>query len=150
MSKLKQVFEAMMEFQKKNDIKNECVGNAVYLRNYLLSIGVPAKVKAVATYHTNDELEAHCLTCHMVVDIDQGILDPSYDISRHNAKYFDELHNIKGFMGCLNEGLTPKEFVSKFINFIDMANKLNNKGFTITDSVYYDKLHDNISRMLKQ
>ena len=152
MPNVNQVLEAMLEFQKKHGIKNKCVANAVYLREYLLSIGMSAKVKAVVTYHTIEEEKAQFLTCHMVVETEQGIVDPSYDISRHNAKYFDELHNIKGFMEGKTVGIASKELVSNFINFIDMADKINNKGFFITGRgrVYCDKLRYGINRMLKQ
>jgi hypothetical protein len=157
MAKVNQLVYAMLEYQEKNNITRECVANSVYLRDYLLSIGMKANVKAVIAGYKNEERKEQILVCHMVVETDQGIVDPSYDISQHDATYVDELHRIRGWehmKTCkkTEDSLSVKEVITSFINFIKKADEINTKDLTVTGRAYdyYKAQHEFVKQMLKQ
>ena len=123
----------MLDFQKEHNITNQCVSNSVFLRDFLKSRGLNAKVKAVFSEHFVEEEKRMVLTCHMVVEIEeQKLVDASYDIFRYNATYMDNISTImKRLKTTMNsdiikEGLSMKEVVSRFIEFIKDAEKINN------------------------
>jgi hypothetical protein len=153
MAKVNQLVYAMLEYQKQNNITGKCVVNSVYLRDYLLSIGMKADVKAVIAGYINEERKEQFLVCHMVVETEQGIVDPSYEISQHDATYVDKLHNIKGWehmKTCKSEGLSVREVITNFISFIKQADEINTEDLTVSGSAYdyYEAQHKFVSQTL--
>ncbi len=120
----------MYAFQKERNIERQCIENSMLLRDFYLSQGINAKVKAVLSqYSENDEAR---LICHMIVEIGQGLIDPSYEIFRHDATYMDNIcivmKNIKKTVNSKAiEGISIKEVLTNFIKFIKIAERINNE-----------------------
>ena len=136
----------MLDFQKEHNIRNECVSNSVFLRDFLKSRGLTAKVKAVFSEHFVEEEKRMVLTCHMVVEVEeQKVVDPSYDICRYDAIYMDNISVVmerlkKGNPNAKLEGLSVREVVSRFIEFIKDAEDINNSKKTICNEYMIKQL----------
>ena len=140
----------MREYQKKHNIKKQCVTNCQYLydtlkANYPLN---NIKVKAVLGISSNDD-RTIIYEGHVVVDVDEKfILEPSYEVySTDNIEYFD---NIKQFM---NKYKIPnkhmKHLIKDFIDFTKIADTINNGGLHITDNEYYNNQADYVEEKIK-
>ena len=140
----------MREYQKKHNIKKQCVTNCQYLydtlkANYPLN---NIKVKAVLGISSNDD-RTIIYEGHVVVDVDEKfILEPSYEVySTDNIEYFD---NIKQFM---NKYKIPKNdmkgVIKEFIDFTKLADAINNEELTITDTEYYNNQADYVEEKIK-
>ena len=130
----------MLDFQKEHNIRNHCVSNSILLRDFLKSRGLNTKVKAVISEHCVEEEKRMVLTCHMVVEIEEEtVVDPSYDICRYNAIYMDNISIVmerlkKRNPNAKEEGLSVREAVSRFIEFIKDAEEINNsKKYTCNE-----------------
>jgi hypothetical protein len=129
----------MHAFQKEHNITNQCISNSVLLRDFLISRGLNAKVKAVLSEHCVKDEKRMVLTCHMIVDVEgQGLVDASYDIFRYDAKYMDTISVVMKRLKSMNpdaiiEGLSMREIMSKFIEFIKQAEQINDNRVVPTD-----------------
>jgi hypothetical protein len=140
----------MREYQKKHNIKKQCVTNCQYFydnlkANYPLN---NIKVKAVIGISLNDD-RTIIYRGHVVVEVDEKfILEPSYEVySTDNIEYFD---NIKQFM---NKYKIPKndmkDVIKDFVSFTKLADAINNEELTITDTEYYNNQADYVEEKIK-
>ena len=120
----------MFAFQKERNITKQCISNSILLRDFCVSCGIDAKLKAVITYHTDNEACTDVLTCHMVVETEGGLIESSYELFKHDPMYMDNItvvmKCIKSKNGSIGRGMTVKEVIANFIEFIRLADDCNN------------------------
>ena len=147
---LANVILLMREYQKKHNIKKECVTNCQYLYD-TFKANCPlnnVKVKAVIGILPN-KYGTIIYAGHVVVEVDEKfILEPSYEVySTDNIEYFD---NIRQFM---NKYKIPnkhmKHLIKDFIDFTKIADTINNGGLHITDNEYYNNQADYVEEKIK-
>ena len=141
----------MREYQKKHNIKKQCVTNCQYFydnfkANYPLN---NIKVKAVIGISLNDD-RTIIYRGHVVVEVDEKfILEPSYEVySTDNIEYFD---NIKQFMNTYKfpNKNDMKHLIKDFVSFTKLADAINNEELTITDTEYYNNQADYVEEKIK-
>lgn len=137
---------AMREYQKMNTISKMCVTNAQYLYDCIKN-NTDWDVKAEAVLVTSMDKTKNTLICsggHIVLSYfdengEKQIIEPSYEFhSLKNKKYYD---NIGMFLSKFDETLKKslRQCVSNFIDFKNVADKINNGELCISDESYYNK-----------
>jgi hypothetical protein len=140
----------MREYQKKHNIKRQCVTNCQYLydtfkANYPLS---DVKVKAVIGILSNED-ETIIYEGHVVVEVEEVIFEPSYEVySIRNIEYFDNIKQFKNVFAFRNKN-DMKDTIKEFINFTKIADTINNGELTITDKEHYDNQADYVEEKIK-
>lgn len=152
---LANIILSMREYQEKECIKNKCVTNSQYLYNFIkkISSSTNVTVKAVIVLSHDKELDTTtCVGGHLVVILDDNteeetIIDASYDVfSLKNKLYFD---NIKDFMHILKkeDKYLFKKSICDFIEFIKIADKINNGELLNSDKQFYNNQRDYIEKL---
>lgn len=145
------IINEMREFQKNNNITRKCITNAQYLYGILKSnTNNKIYTKAVILVCNNEEGTPVINPAHIVVMIDDILIDPSYEtFSLYNKKYFD---NIKEFVECCSfeEPDMVKQIITHFLKFKPCENRINSGELYITDKDFYNNQADYIELMLKQ
>ena len=138
----------MSRFQRVEGTVNKCVANTLYLYDSL-RISFPlleVRVKPVLVHIPDEEKETNYFNMgHLVVEFNGEILDPSYEINKHeNRRYF---HNISEFASALPDNYLPqekmREVITNFLKFIQIAEKIHNEEL-ISDKEYYNRQADYI------
>jgi hypothetical protein len=148
--KTNNIIDSMREFQKINNIKSQCITNTQYFYDTLKNnTSVNAKAKAVFAVSNDEETDTWLVINHMVITIDETVLEPSYEVySLKNVKYYDSINHFLSLFQNPNEQITNlKEYLTKFIKFVKMAERINNDEFIITDKEFYNKQADYIENL---
>lgn len=128
----------MIEYQKENNIKRECVANARYLYDNMKMYSINnVKTKAVLVYSSDDKkCTGTIVSGHLVVQLDNDlILDPSYDVSsRENTHYFS---NVKEFIDLHKKqnvkiNFDVKKLIRDLTDFIKISERIN-AGYETTE-----------------
>lgn len=127
----------MYAFQEQHNIINECLTNAQYLFNYIITnkLSDNCKVKAVIVVISPDVNNLTICGNHFVVNLNGVIIDPSYQYHKETKKiYYDnydkfiyETFEVAKY-GAYNGEYSKKKYVNKFINFKKLEEKVNKKG----------------------
>ena len=147
---------SMREFQKQNCITKQCVTNTQFLYDCItMSIrNSNVKVKAVLGF-SNDDVTDTCVFVggHLVLILDDNetVIDPSYDIFRlKNISYYD---NIKDLIDIfkdkseLKKRFDLKKMLSEHIQFMKLAEQINNGEFIIYYEQFYNNQADYIEKL---
>ena len=140
---LKSVINTMMEYQKINNIKGECITNTQILYDIIKAIEptLDVKIKAVIVV-ANDDNITYCVKGHLVLVVDNGkkVLDPSYEVASYeNSNY---LTNVNTFIKFLKNNYNKKQqtelfnscgklpsIIESHIRFVNFANRMNDGDF---------------------
>jgi hypothetical protein len=150
--KINNIVNSMREFQKINNIKNQCMTNTQTLYDILKNNNLcyfNAKAKAVFAISNNKETNTVNIIHHIVIIVNNIIIDPSYDVySLINIDYYD---NIKDFTSLFENPqkqlLNLKEYLTKFIHFTKIAIDINNGELRIANKDFYNKQADYIEKL---
>jgi hypothetical protein len=130
---------SMREYQKENNIKNQCVTNAQYLYDIIkTNSNSNVKTKAVFVFsHNNEEDTSIFVSGHLIVILnDETIIEPSYDIfCLKNISYFDnikDLVNIFDDKVKLKSKIDIKKLICDHIHFMKLSDQINNGELIIT------------------
>ena len=146
----------MREFQKKNCITKQCVTNTQFLYDCIKmnTRSSNVKVKAVLGFSNDDATSTGVFVGgHLVLILDDNetVIDPSYDIFRlKNISYYD---NVKDLIDIfkdkteLKKRFDLKTLFSEHIQFMKLAEQINNGEFIITDKQFYDNQADYIEKL---
>ena len=140
----------MREYQKKHNIKRQCVTNCQYLydtfkANYPLN---NVKVKAVIGILPNED-ETIIYTGHVVVEVDEVIFEPSYEVySIRKIEYFDNIKQFKNVFAFPNKN-DIKDIIKEFICFTKLADAINNGEYIVTDKDHYHNQADYVEEKIK-
>jgi hypothetical protein len=140
--KIQLFIKYMIEFQKNNNIKGQCITNTQYLYDHINHnfSNIKHKAKAVICVTNNNNI----ITCivHMVIIIDNNIYDPSYEIiSLNNLSYYDNIKTIISVLPHVSKEMISKTFTG-FIKFIELADKINKGGLLVCDKDFYNNQAD--------
>lgn len=145
---------SMREYQKENNIKNQCVTNTQYLYDIIKMNSISnVKTKAVYVFSGNyEEDTAIFVGGHLVVELDdETIIEPSYDIfSLKNKSYFD---NIKDLLNIFDNKVELKtkininKLIYDNIQFMKISEQINNGELLISDKEHYNKQADYIEKI---
>jgi hypothetical protein len=126
---MNEFLERIYEYQKINNIKNECVTNAQILYQYINAnnLGDCSCNAVIAVCEINSN---HLNICcpHFVVEFNNGIIDPSFEIKilPNNIYYKDYSTFINETFGIGYTGeYAKKKYEKMFIKFQNLAIKIN-------------------------
>jgi len=139
---INKVRDAMLEFQKNNNIKNECVTNCIIMRDYLKCLNIDdVKVKSVIVIGTRNKQRV-INTGHLVIDIgNDEMIECSHDVNSYeNDTYIDKLKNLFYILPNLTKN-QKKEAIENTLSFKRYENLLNNGEFCVTSKVYHEQLN---------
>jgi hypothetical protein len=152
-NKIQLFIKHMIEYQKNNNIKGQCITNAQYLYDYINHNfpNINPKAKAVVCLGNDNENNITKCICHMVIMIDDIIYDPSYEIISLNDIYY--FGNMKSFSSYIKKiPLFPEDIylktVSNFIEFIKLADKINEGGLLVCDKDFYNNQADYVEKKM--
>ena len=142
------VCEAMLEYQYLNNVKADCTTNVTIMYDYLRACGNKnIKIKSVIVTGLNDNNEVVINRGHLVIELeDKRLLDCSYDVCRlKESYYFADVKTL--FKGLPNIPNKVKKFIIEdAIFFQDLAEKMNNGKFHISNIGTYHKQLDYIEQ----
>lgn len=136
------LLRVMHKYQEENNIKAMCLTNCQFYLDSMRASGLYAKAVAVLALDFAKDGSVAIITVHMVIETKDGIVDPSWEHSKNkNLQYVDTLAYIN-WSGCESMkigGLSRRELVETFIEFIKNAEIINNdeNKCLITDKAYY-------------
>jgi hypothetical protein len=149
----------MHEYQRKNGIKRKCLTNSQLLYDCLKTSipGFPVKALAVIAYRQvhkergikngkmHIEVQYHLIT-HMVLQIDDGLIDASAEIADlDDVTYvgFDICKLLKKLKDEVDEAAL-KYVLKKYLLFKSYAERMNSGELIVCDKAYYFKQADYI------
>ena len=136
----------MIKFQKDNNIKGQCITNTQFLYDCIKRIYPNVKAKAVICVINNNNI-IKCIV-HMIIIIDNIIYEPSYEIvSYGNVVYYDNIKTIISNLPSISKDMISKTF-NDFIEFIQLANKINEGGLLVCDKDFYNNQADYVEKKM--
>lgn len=150
---LDKIIDKMLEYQKNNNITKMCVTNTQILYDiFKRYTKYDVKAKAIIVLYI-DEIDEYVMTYyHLVLQVNDNIIDPSYEVNKLKCNYYenvktmlDNLKHNKLSIVQLEKKENIKELIQKHIEFTQLAERINNGIFTITEKEYYNNICDYIS-----
>ena len=167
----KLVLKYMLEYQKNNNIINNCITNTQYFRDAVVGIegdavlGMEVKVLPAICISRRSYDDFVINTCHLCCVLNGAIIEPSYEIANLGKVYkTGYYHTIKDFMNCPFNNIKwrkrhgigfklSKEQITRFIKFTKYANDMNdNIALLTSDSEnkdYYNKQADYVENKIR-
>lgn len=154
---ISQIIIEMREYQKNKNIKNQCVTNVSFLYNTISGFGIKnIKAKsAICVYFDDNEKIIRIVAGHMLLLVDEIIIEPSYDIyCLSGIKYF---YTIKKFMNYIKNNnyfsIEDTTFDLKYViehvtHFKKFETTINGGGVIYGES-YYTELENHILDKMK-
>lgn len=142
---IEKIVNAMHKYQKINNVKGCCMTNALILYDIVrLSTAKNVKVKAVyAISYDTETAICRFFEGHVVLSLGNNqLIEPSWELENlKDVQYFDSINVlIKVFKG-LDRKVLP-QLIEKHIYFTNIANRINNGEFLISDEEHYHKQLD--------
>ena len=149
----------MHKYQKKNNIKGQCITNTQYLYKLFKSSfpDTPVKARAVIAYRhvekeldvingkTNIHFDTYCII-HMCIDVGNNeLVDPSQEINDlPNVNYigYDIVNFIKKVRSCGHDEEHLKKIIKDYVEFIKYAERINAGEMLCANEKYYNEQAD--------
>jgi hypothetical protein len=137
----------MHKYQEENNVKAMCLTNCQFFLDCMRASGLNAKAVAVLALDCAKDHSVAITTVHMVIETKDGVVDPSWEHSKNENLQYVKTLSCLDWTGCENkeiEGMSRRELVETFIEFIKYAETMNNDEdtFLITDKAYYNAQAD--------
>lgn len=160
---IKSIINTMTEYQKIHNIKGRCITNTQILYDIIRATDPSLDVKIQAVIVIIDDTENNIMICnraHMVLYIGDGnVIDASYEVANQKNSYY--FTNIKDFINFCFKNYGKKETIEycdimggikkiteDFIEFVNLASKMNDNEFCINQE-YYNNILDYIQEKHK-
>lgn len=147
----------MREYQKQNNVKNQCISNAQYLYDFIkVNTTHDVKTKAVIVYSHNDQEDSTTIICgHLVIVLEDGtIIEPSYDaFNLKNRLYFDDVEDLLNFFdnrSGFESKVDVKKFMCDHVRFVKMSEQINGGKLLVSNGEHYNKQADHIEKLVKK
>jgi hypothetical protein len=146
------VVDSMREYQRENDIKNQCITNCQFFYDTIVytfkNIKDRVKVKPVVFVSLSKQI----FIIHMVIEFDDFIIDPSYEtFSVEDREYYSSIGDIKSIFNHIDGGLTHRECIEIFLKFVSYAEQMNNNDTCLVACKdFYNKQADYISQVMSK
>lgn len=140
--RVQDIVRGMWSYQQQHGIRGRCMDNALFLKDSINAVGGAARVKAVFAEWTIDGQQ--CCGIHMVVQVLTKVIDPSYEVGQDpHAEYFPTIHGsrLASVDGVPSE-MSRRELVAAFLEFVEIAQRINNGEVLVTDRQYYNAQAD--------
>lgn len=137
------MLDKMHEYQKMNDVKDECVTNAQYLYDILkYNTNLDVKVKSVyVLFNYDDETSGICVG-HLCLQVDGMIIDPSYQYSKiKEANYTDSFKEVNKYLSDL-DSVSKSKILKRNLHFEKIANQINSGECLVSCKDYYHSQAD--------
>jgi len=163
------IVDTMHEYQRKHNIKKQCITNTQYLYDSIKASFpyLDIKVKAIIGFRNSDKIigvdekskkkyinrETYTVV-HMIVLIDgKKIFDPSAEINdMEDLDYVG--YEFKGLIKTLRELGMSEEMIDKLIKqymtFLGYEKKMNNGEGLIVDRQYYNSQADYVEETMRK
>jgi hypothetical protein len=147
------VVPLMWEYQKKMGIKDQCITNAQYIYDSLKFSGVSsARVCATQVIHKDEEVRERRVITHLVVRVNDIIVDASYDIASLKGKKY--CFTVAEMVDTLKEQSVSPEFkkrtIKNFVEFLDLARRMNAGEILVADKDHYNQQADFLEEALPE
>lgn len=142
----------MREYQKKHDIKDQCLTNTQFAYDCWKHNGVPSvKAKAVIALGENDEGDLVLVMGHAILSVDGLYFEPSYQVfSLKNVAYYDSIKDLKDSVSnAILKRYDLRQILKHHISFVKLAEGINNGELLICDKKYYDDQADYVEDFFK-
>lgn len=142
----------MREYQKKHDIKDQCLANTQYAYDCWKQNGVSSvKAKAVIALGENDEGDLVLVMGHVLLSVDGSYFEPSYRVfSLKNVAYYDSIKDLKdNVSNALLKQHDLRQILKHHISFVKLAEGINNGELLMCDETYYHKQADYVEDFFK-
>ena len=145
--------ECMLKYQQINNIKQQCMVNAQFLRNYFIEIRGSPVVKPTICVGIKNGCTV-TIPAHLTILIDGILIDPSYEFQSIENKVY--LHSIDEFVEfCkineydVTESPGFKYQMANFLRFVESAKRMNN-GEQLPLTKYYNKLGKYVENIMRK
>ena len=152
-TQLQRVLGIINKYQYENNITKECLTNVQIIFQYMLTHEpiTPVIIKPVIAVIECENNLTIC-TNHVVIEIDNNIIDTSYEYNKYsNVVYYENYNDfIINTFGSNYKGLyTKKMYERAFNEFGKISAKINKtKKIMRINNKYYDLLYTRISNIL--
>ena len=139
-SKIKQIHNHMMKYQKKKNSIKRCLDNSQILYDYCKYKGIK-NVKAQAYICSGEKEDGTPFSlAHLAIMIDSERIDPSYEInSLPNIKYYK---SYREFMDSkYSEGFN-EDILKLYLKFVKYSDSMNSDKFVVSNQKYYTNQFD--------
>ena len=141
---ISKIIRNMLEFQEKYKLNKICITNTQILYDILKSdyFNLNPKVKAVYTISKNG-VNIGYTGGHLVIDLNNNIIDCSYDMVSNNTTYYNNFKDFKDELYKLHNTynnddiIDYKNQINNYLKFSKKADKMNNDEFLYTDKESY-------------
>lgn len=149
----------MMKYQKKNNIKGKCLDNSQILYDYCKNKGIKnVKTQAyICTGETeiNGKKTIILIDKHMVILVNDKIIDPSYEIhSLSKKKYYKSYREFMDSEYFENFGGFDEIKLKGYLNFVKYSESMNSECIKsdkfYSDPIYYDNQFDYLINLIKK
>ena len=134
----------MRNYQQACNIEKQCLANTQYLYDTIrMNFDIDVKAKAVMVYSYDPDLnQTKIIIGHVVVCIDDYIIDPSFDVfNLKNIKYFDNLNTFINSYNIKNN-YDVKKIIEEHLVFRNLATRMNKGEIIISNKKYYNNMAD--------
>lgn len=157
MNEIVRILLTMLEYQKLNNIKGQCMTNVQYLLDTIKMNETDSKAKAmpvIALHRRGDEM---LIVAHLVIALeDDKIIDPSYEISSlddESTIYCSKISTVKEYLKSTNSdqaetNKTLKFATSKLIEFMKITDEMNRGEIRVSNKEYYNNQADYVESKL--
>jgi len=127
---IQNLLKYMNLYQHNHNIKNKCITNTQYLYSCIINNFPESNIKAIPVICVSNKYKATIM--HMVLKIDENIIDPSYDINYiSDVIYYeygiDQIPDYPHFLKCsqdINNGHLCLSDVNYYYDQADYIEKL--------------------------
>lgn len=142
---IEKIVNAMHKYQKINNVKGCCMTNALILYDIVrLSTAKNVKVKAVyaISYDTETQI-CRIFEGHVVLSLGNNqLIEPSWELEKlKDVQYFDSINTLLKVYKGFDRKELPR-IIKAHIHFTNIANRINNGEFLISDKEHYHKQLD--------
>jgi len=142
----------MREYQKKHDIKYQCLANTQYAYDCWKRNGVSSvKAKAVIALGQNDDGATVLVMGHALLSVDGLYFEPSFQVSSlKNVAYYDSIKDLKdNVSNAILKQHDLRQSLKDHISFVKLAEGINNGELLLCDKKYYDDQADYVEAFFK-
>lgn len=144
------LINSMWAYQKEKGIKNQCMTNSQFVYDCLQYSGVSeARVSAALVLH--QEGEAFKVINHLVVRVNDAIVDASYDVASLRGKKY--CFTVAECLDTLKDFDLPPAFKKKtielFVEFLDISKRMNAGEILVANRVFYTEQADFVAASQK-
>ena len=145
MTTLSDVLRLMLEYQEKNNITSKCCANSLFFINYLKKhsadeSGTAKAVMVLIKDQMNGEEVIAGVISHMVVQMRDGLLETSYEVTKRPPEYVLYIERFNQVKPTSENKEILHTVLSNHISLLAVAKKINAGCSVVDEDGYYRAL----------